>query len=252
MFNKIHEPKMDLDEVSLIISDKTKSKDSIAHFLDPLTQEILKNDEKIYINADEKFLKLLKKEKIYNFSKTDAIDIYNNAFKNHVRKKFLSEYLCVPCPICEQNRPNMTIDHVLPKSKFSQYTVTPVNLVPMCLDCNKSKGDSEIFFHPYYQDFSKLDGVEFLFSSDGIKRVTLRCDNEVLLHYLNVYGMDKKIEIDANCLYIKIQSVSNNEALSVNKIKERIKIQRDYVVDVPRWKIIFWNDLLKNIDNLAF
>jgi hypothetical protein len=66
------------------------------------------------------------------------------------------------CPLCEQ-RVVSTLDHYLAQSKHPALTVTPMNLVPSCADCNKVKLDmqptqaSEQTLHPYFDEVD--DGV---------------------------------------------------------------------------------------------
>jgi hypothetical protein len=61
------------------------------------------------------------------------------------------------CPLCAQ-RTVGTLDHYLAKTKHPALTVTPLNLVPSCMDCNKAKGnkqpnsDIEQTLHPYFDD----------------------------------------------------------------------------------------------------
>lgn len=61
------------------------------------------------------------------------------------------------CPICGEGTVS-ELDHYLPKAHYSVYTVTPVNLIPACKDCNKAKSDAvlktadEQTLHPYYDD----------------------------------------------------------------------------------------------------
>ncbi len=50
------------------------------------------------------------------------------------------------CPLCD-HRTVTTLDHVLPKSKYPTFAVTPFNLVPACGDCNKIK-DANLTFAP--------------------------------------------------------------------------------------------------------
>lgn len=61
------------------------------------------------------------------------------------------------CPLCAQ-RIVSTLDHHLPKAHFPSLAVSPVNLIPACQDCNKTKSEgiptcseSETL-HPYYDD----------------------------------------------------------------------------------------------------
>jgi hypothetical protein len=66
------------------------------------------------------------------------------------------------CPLCAQ-RVVSTLDHYLAQSKHPAFTVTPMNLIPSCADCNKAKHDmqptraSEQTLHPYFDDVD--DGV---------------------------------------------------------------------------------------------
>jgi hypothetical protein len=59
------------------------------------------------------------------------------------------------CPLCGQ-RPVSSLDHYLPKEHFPKLAVSPVNLVPSCMDCNHLKRSfvpasaSEQLLHPYF------------------------------------------------------------------------------------------------------
>lgn len=61
------------------------------------------------------------------------------------------------CPLCSQ-RVVSTLDHHLPKAHFPSLVVLPLNLIPACKDCNKTKsGDipgcsEQETLHPYYDD----------------------------------------------------------------------------------------------------
>jgi len=61
------------------------------------------------------------------------------------------------CPLCSQ-RIATTLDHYLPKSKYPSFSVTPINLIPSCTDCNKGKlaefptKSEEQTLNPYYDD----------------------------------------------------------------------------------------------------
>jgi hypothetical protein len=61
------------------------------------------------------------------------------------------------CPLCGQ-RVVATLDHYLAQSRHAAYTVTPLNLIPSCFDCNWSKRAhqpsraSEQTLHPYFDD----------------------------------------------------------------------------------------------------
>lgn len=66
------------------------------------------------------------------------------------------------CPFCGMGHAS-TLDHYLPKTKYPQLSVVPLNLVPSCKDCNTGKsiavsstaGDQSL--HPYYDHQSFVD-----------------------------------------------------------------------------------------------
>ncbi|MGV9664814.1 HNH endonuclease [Nocardia niigatensis] len=70
------------------------------------------------------------------------------------------------CPMCGL-RGVETLDHYMPKSKFDALTVDPMNLIPACHACNRTKRDKlvaspdEQGVHPY---FDKLSDEEWLFA----------------------------------------------------------------------------------------
>ncbi|AWX56928.1 hypothetical protein AB432_018565 [Brevibacillus brevis] len=61
------------------------------------------------------------------------------------------------CPICGY-RPVDSLDHYLPKEKFPALSISPINLIPACMGCNKLKSSSkpnspeEEFIHPYFDN----------------------------------------------------------------------------------------------------
>lgn len=61
------------------------------------------------------------------------------------------------CPFCD-HRNISTLDHILPKTHYPIFAVTPVNLVGCCADCNRVKLDavptspSDMVLHPYFDE----------------------------------------------------------------------------------------------------
>ena len=59
------------------------------------------------------------------------------------------------CPFCGMGHAS-TLDHYLPKTKYPQLSVVPLNLVPSCKDCNTGKSTAVATtaesqsLHPYY------------------------------------------------------------------------------------------------------
>jgi 5-methylcytosine-specific restriction endonuclease McrA len=80
--------------------------------------------------------------------------------KNSARVYYDNILILAPngkCPLCNQRIAN-TLDHYLPKSEYPLLTVSPLNLIPACTDCNKGKlidyptNSQEETLHPYYDD----------------------------------------------------------------------------------------------------
>lgn len=65
------------------------------------------------------------------------------------------------CPHCSfESAPN-TIDHYMPKEKYPEFSILPINLIPMCFDCNNIKGTdwliggSRAAINYYFDDFGE-------------------------------------------------------------------------------------------------
>lgn len=245
MFDGLHKPSISFDGVSKIIKEKTRSgQDVVERFLDDDVQATLRTEENRYLMKENRYTELEPQSSVANtLSHTDAVHLYGGAFTSHVRETFLQDYLDTPCPICGHYFDDRTLDHVLPKAK---YTLTPINLVPMCWNCNKAKGESKVSFHPYFQDLSRLEGISFKFDFSQLRVVSMVCSQDKLAQYMNVYGMGKKLEVEANnqlrTLKTKILKLATKMP-SKQKVINIITRQRE-VIDIDPWKRIFYNDLL--------
>ncbi len=98
-------------------------------------------------------------------TKEDMVKMYSQKFakENQPGRKYYDAIkMSAPsfvCPYCAQ-RDVETIDHYLSKAKYPVFAVTPINLVPACFGCNRTRGESaftdrnEEIIHPYYDDFT--------------------------------------------------------------------------------------------------
>ena len=72
------------------------------------------------------------------------------------------------CPFCGVGHAS-TLDHYLPKTKYPQLSVIPLNLVPCCKDCNTGKSTAiaysaeEQSLHPYF-DHNGFTSEQWLFA----------------------------------------------------------------------------------------
>ena len=98
----------------------------------------------------------------------------NAVYNNRMAKKlapgriYYDQLMSLPehgrCPLCSQ-RVVSTLDHYLPKAHFPSLAVSPLNLIPACQDCNKTKSEDmpccseEETLHPYYDDVENFEWV---------------------------------------------------------------------------------------------
>lgn len=128
---------------------------------------ILSKAEKIYEhNAEAGTLHHIHPHRaVYRIISPDEMTkLYNLVLSEENLRKYYDklklESSFTPCPYCG-HRTISCLDHYLPKSKFPHYTITPINLVPICNDCNSvaSKGsgwairEEQQLVHPYFDDF---------------------------------------------------------------------------------------------------
>lgn len=97
-----------------------------------------------------------------NITKDEMIKCYEvNFAKGSLKTKYYDKLMAGAntgkCPICGIGAVS-TLDHYLAKSCYPTYALTPINLIPVCSDCNKNKHDSiiktivETPLHPYYEE----------------------------------------------------------------------------------------------------
>jgi hypothetical protein len=98
-----------------------------------------------------------------NLSKNEMIKIYSDKLSKQRQpgRCYYDLLMKSPrnhlCPICGY-RPVDSLDHYLPKEKFPIFSITPINLIPACMGCNKKKftdkpgNAEEEFIHPYFDD----------------------------------------------------------------------------------------------------
>ncbi|MCA1021828.1 HNH endonuclease [Halobacillus litoralis] len=137
----------------------------ISNFRDADFTEVLEG-YKPSILADSFDYKIKASEnRLHSFISAKEIDVYHmkKVYSDKLVKgpgrSFYDKLMAAPsngkCPLCG-HRQVSNLDHHLPKSHFATVAVTPLNLVPVCSDCNfikratfPSKSDEEPL-HPYF------------------------------------------------------------------------------------------------------
>lgn len=123
------------------------------------------------------------------------------------------------CSYCGHRRVRQ-LDHFLPKAKYPAFSVTPLNLVPSCTDCNKDKlaGDADVIeqipLHPYFESVDDLPWLQaevlegplavFVFSVSEDADLD-ECDKQRLVLQFNQLGLDELYAAEANDLLCSIR-----------------------------------------------
>jgi hypothetical protein len=85
------------------------------------------------------------------------------------------------CPYCGIGEPN-TVDHILPKAIFPEYSFLPLNLIYVCSVCNTSKSDNyrlgknRLFINHYIDDFLNLEFTEIVLEVDQLRDPHIKYD----------------------------------------------------------------------------
>lgn len=162
------------------------------------------------------------------------------------------------CPLCS-HRSVETLDHYLPKTDFPRLSTTPINLVPSCFSCNKSKlrhipsNPEEATLHPYYDN---IEDEEWLFAKvnhtdlPSISYFVTSPENwtdllkgRVKFHF-KLLSLDKLYSTQAAVL---IRGLSHRldsiyKKLSSNGVKDYLNEEANsrYAYDKNSWQTVFY------------
>lgn len=145
---------------------------------DALLQSLIKSRRAEMMAADAAMVSLARAhrfsevptdEGLPSIQSKHLIDLYDLGMVSRVAGRRIYDLLfaSIPdgrCAYCRQ-RPVAQLDHFLPKARYSILSVSPVNLLPVCEGCNKSKlslvasDASQVILNPYFDD---LDGCTWL------------------------------------------------------------------------------------------
>lgn len=159
----IDKPELDIDSVFDACVNSIKDQSVRKRILG--TKSYIRGSHKVYnIHAIYSLLYDLNDEHIGNTfcdaTKTELVKLYEQQLvKNKEgRKKYDLLLQLAPdgiCPFCGFAQAS-TLDHYLPKQKYPSFSISPLNLVPSCSDCNTGKNEDvagnelEQIIHPYY------------------------------------------------------------------------------------------------------
>lgn len=151
------------------------------------------------------------------------------------------------CPICDCSfaYSQVTLDHILPKSKYPIYSIIPINLVPICYNCNMKKGQvvPKDVLHPYFHSFCVFDYLTISVNTNCKEPQKSR----ILLDYSKSSSEDEKFKasIELYKLRQKYMDLINLVFLNLMKQLEQIMSLERGICSINELKIC-----LKSLDSL--
>ena len=224
----------------------------------------LKNVKEIICQAESEYKYLIENDKIeeiksvsYHISddeedtlahcyinKPKALENILNNFKSQ-QTDFFQEF----CPYCGI-RSLSVHDHYLPQSKFPEFSISPMNLVPCCSKCNLKKTDKwsknnrRLFLNKY---FDNDEDIEFLIGFpeiiDGILTFKFDLDYYILkntskgdiirTHYENLELLslyNDKIDTYISTLVDDLKGINDLKSTKIDSIDNfvRERIEQEY------------------------
>lgn len=268
MFKKISQPNLTSSDVLMTIKESFKNNvQNKLLITDELINNIM-NLEKEYVNEKHSIHNLRYVDKIGKFDKSVSKYFYDTKIvEDRVGNIYsLLRNQSELCPICKASAE--TLDHILPKSLFIQYALTPINIVPLCNSCNWKKDEHYSFeedktpFHPYFDDFNLDDYLTAHYKIDS--------ESNFIVIYSLIESTEERYKFNFNELY-KLNSIcssfahecmlgwldsckknleeSSPEQLKLIMKREITDESRKRIILPPPWKRILYNLILENYDD---
>ncbi|WP_342551083.1 HNH endonuclease signature motif containing protein [Lysinibacillus sp. FSL M8-0216] len=179
------------------------------------------------------------------------------------------------CPFCGQKNIK-EIDHFLPKEKYATLALTPINLIPICKDCNFIKKShvpstyEEILFNPYFDDFNEEKWLVASISKSLPVRVKFKVNEDSTINEndrkriettFNLLDLGQIYRIEANTeignmkfSWKRVYASKGSEALH-QRLLEDAESRKEYrknswqtalyeALSTSPW---FYNELIKNL-----
>lgn len=264
MFEKKAIPHINVNEVINSIKDsyKTSNRGYVTYITDDYTLELIKYEQE-YLSSGENFHRI----KAVNCVDTVNSEIGTFFYESKIIGDKVGNIAGTilrnnggTCAICDTHAD--TLDHVLPKSTYVQYTVTPVNLVPLCSRCNRVKSDKvteadKIIFHPYFHDYHEMEGLVIDYriekNTDFIPFYSLNTDADISFKYNfnEVFRFKEVLASLAGHEVIKLSKVLiGKENLSKQQVYNFLESRKNGLMSEmdPPWKILLYKLLVEKFD----
>ena len=168
------------------VTEPDNFKEFIKYRKGDLRETLLKIQKKLpyyyrHYDAHNENIHQIQPQKLNTSERDKIIETYESYTSKAIisYRDTLFEHISI-CPYCGLNETEH-LDHYLPKSEFSEYSLFTTNLIPCCSKCNSKykktgykEGGVRVYLHPY---IDKINDHEVL-------RTNIRwADNAIILNY---------------------------------------------------------------------
>ncbi len=210
------------------------------------------------VKKEKEYKKLIKQKKLYTIldkiceemdvTKEELISVYDEKFvpKSSPGRSIYNQLMKGTrnrtCPICSQRKVS-TLDHYLAKTKYPSFVVSPINLIPACSECNKTKSADKAeehiteTIHPYFDD---LGNERYLFMDVN---ENIEDENDIILSFT----IKKASNWDTD-LYLRVENHFNKFNLNDLYISHAID---EIISQIDMWRDLNSEDLKKQLCELA-
>lgn len=203
-------------------------------------KDILSSKESILLNARDNYVEG-NLNKINQYRDRLLYNLYDRfhtikELKN-IYDSLLSDAVHEKCPYCcGINEPN-TLDHYLPRAKYTQCSILLRNLIPSCTQCNsqyKSTKSKNFFIHPYI-DNEKIFNEQWIFAT--ITSISPQIDIKYLCKAPDHWDEDMKEKVLSH--YETFNLSERYETCAKNEIQGKLNTLKTILnMPIPKENII--------------
>lgn len=268
----LNKPTFDVKSILLDCANSYRDSNSIKNKIIEQADYIKSKSEEYDELAKTGNWELFEKNDVVNnsLSKDDMQDIYKNKFakQKKIKQKYYDKIMILAdkgkCPICGISQVS-NLDHYLAKSIYPTYSVTPINLIPVCRDCNFNKLDkdinhnSEAPLNPYYDDIDKIEWLKANIIFNDTIVVKYFVNNSLndydpllfkrILNHFDIYKLNSTYsnqassEIEESKWYWK---KINNKTELISYFRELLTSYEN--IQVNTWRTALYRALIQNIE----
>lgn len=200
-----------------------------------------------------------------NVEKADMVYLYDRKLLKEGRHHYDLLKNSAPhntCPFCSQRKVR-SLDHYLPKTLYPSFSISPMNLVPCCSDCNKDKDTIDAstiedqLIHPYYDDLGdviwlgaeviELEPVAIVFKVNDFSSTDMVLHARVTNHF-DLLGLG---DLYSSHAAEELQNISGTlasleNAYDENLVERFLRLQYNgcFSNSPNSWKTAFYRSLL--------